>query len=208
MSLIKKGGTFPMEKVVLSAGGDVEITDPNGKVYNPITTAHTRQYYRSLQGRTDETIVCIYDALLDVEYWSEVNKLKDSTGEVDASGTVTIAGVAGSVNGITVNGVELMTASVAFIVDLATTAAAVVSNINAGPERLNYVASSVGAIITITSLAYNNTDTNGFIVVAITTTLTTIDVNMAGGVTSIISDIDPATDKTNVTAYLGAFIGK
>lgn len=139
---------------------------------------------------------------------SKITELKNDDAEVDSTGTVTLAGAAGSVDGITVDGVEIMSGAVDFLTSLTITAAAVVVNINAGPQKLNYLASSSGAIITITALANNKTDANGLVVVASTTTITTTDVNMASGVTALVGDTgDPDADYLAVRQYLTVFIG-
>jgi len=85
MSLIKQGGILPMIKVVENSNGDVEISKPvSGDLYNPIPKQHTRQYFRD-----DDTIVCVYDALLGVEYWSLANELAGDAGIISDVNTAT-----------------------------------------------------------------------------------------------------------------------
>ena len=95
-----------------------------------------------------------------------------------ATGTVTLtSGASGSVDDITVDGVSLMSASVPFNTDLSTTAADVVTNINA--YSTDYSASSVGAVITITATATGSAFNGNLVVDA--TTITATDTNMTGG---------------------------
>ncbi|CAB4122599.1 hypothetical protein UFOVP37_33 [uncultured Caudovirales phage] len=100
---------------------------------------------------------------------------------VAAKGTVTLTGGAsGAVNGITVNSVQIMSGAVSFTTDLATTAAAVATNINLNTSIPDYTASAVGAVITITAVTANGT-TNGYALVATTTTITATSTDMANG---------------------------
>jgi len=105
---------------------------------------------------------------------------------VAATGTVTLTGGgAGAVSSITVNGVTITSGSVAFTTDLPTTATAVAANITAFASTPNYSAVAVGAVITITA-ATAGQGTNGFVVVANTTTITTTVTNMAGGLNALV----------------------
>jgi hypothetical protein len=91
-------------------------------------------------------------------------------------GTVNLdSGGSGSVDGITVNSIEIMSGAENFDTSLAITAAAVAANINAFTSIPNYTASSVGALIKIRALVENV-----FTVVSSVTTITSTDVNMSG----------------------------
>jgi len=93
-----------------------------------------------------------------------------------AWGTVNLdSGASGSVDGITVNSVEIMSGAVSFDTSLTTTAAAVVTNINANTSSPNYTATSVGPLIKIRALVANT-----FTVTSSVTTIGTTDVNMSG----------------------------
>jgi hypothetical protein len=100
------------------------------------------------------------------------------TGEVKLT-----AGASGSVNGITVDGVQIMSGAESFDTDLETTGAAVAKNINAFTSVPNYRASSYldtagDAVITILPLEIHdwiNTKT----VTSSVTTITSSDTNMA-----------------------------
>jgi hypothetical protein len=85
-----------------------------------------------------------------------------------------------------VNGVTITSGSVSFTTDLPTTATAVAANITAFTSTPNYTAVAVGAVITITASTAGQA-TNGFVVVANTTTITTTVTNMAGGLNALVS---------------------
>lgn len=100
---------------------------------------------------------------------------------VFATGTVTLTGGAsGSVDAITVNGVNVMSGSVAFNTSLTQTAADVVTNINAHTSTPDYTATSNGAVITI-SATVAGYGPNGYVVAVTTTTITSSKTDMAGG---------------------------
>lgn len=108
------------------------------------------------------------------------------TREVRGTGSVTLTGGAsGSVNSITLAGLELMSGAVAFNTDLSTTAADVASNINDNPANVLVVASAVGAVITLTAKYGLGAAINGAAVVSGATTITTSDVNMGSGVAGV-----------------------
>lgn len=101
---------------------------------------------------------------------------------VAATATVTLTGgAAGSVNTITVKAVPLLGSPVPFTTDLTTTAAAVVTAINAGTGSHGYTASNVGAVITISANISAGSDPNGYEVLVTTTTITYTKTNMADG---------------------------
>ena len=99
-----------------------------------------------------------------------------------ATGTVTLTGgAAGSVDTITVDGVNIMSGAVSFTTNLATTATAVASNINAHTSTPEYTAVAVGAVITISAASGAGSTPNGFEVLATATTITTSTTDMTGG---------------------------
>ena len=105
-----------------------------------------------------------------------------------ATATVTLTGgAAGSVDTITVDGVNIMSGSVAFTTDLATTAAAVASNINSHTSSPEYTAAAVGAVITISAASSAGSDPNGFVVLVTATTITYTKTNMSGGSFAYVS---------------------
>ena len=106
---------------------------------------------------------------------------------VAAQGSVTLAGSGGSVDMIAVNGVDIMSGSVAFNVDLPTTATDVAANITAFTSTPNYTATANGAKITITS-ALTGDEFNGFVITTTLTTLTSTIVNMQGGSDAVIAN--------------------
>ena len=101
---------------------------------------------------------------------------------VAATATVTLTGgAAGSVDMITVDGVNIMSGSVAFTTNLSTTATAVAANINAHTSVPEYTAAAVGPIITISAAAAAGSDPNSYQVAVTTTTITETHTDMAGG---------------------------
>lgn len=108
------------------------------------------------------------------------------TAEVLASGTVTLnTGAAGSVNTLTVNGVDILGAVVPFNTSLTQTAADVVTQCNNFKGAVEYDVTSAGAVITITALSGTGTAPNTFVVASGVTTITKTDVNLSGGVTAV-----------------------
>lgn len=105
------------------------------------------------------------------------------TSEVLATGNVTLTGgAAGSVNTLTVNGVDVLGGAVPFDATLAQTALDVAAQINRFTGQVEYTASAAGAVVTISALPGTGTSPNGFVVAAGVTTITATTANMAGGV--------------------------
>lgn len=106
------------------------------------------------------------------------------TAEVRATGTVTLAtGAAGSVDTVTVNGVNILTnGAVPFNVSLTQTAADLAAAINLSESSPEYTASASGAVVTIKAARGAGAAPNGFVVSATLTTITATYGNMAGGV--------------------------
>ena len=136
---------------------------------------------------------------------------------VGATGTVTLTtGGAGSVDSVTVNGVTVTSGSVAFITDLPTTATAVAANITAFTSTPNYSAVAVGAVITITAATVGQA-TNGFVVVASTTIITSTVTNMVGGLDALTSSVynqwmfqtsyDASTTDNSLIAHVAPNLG-
>jgi len=116
-------------------------------------------------------------------HWRVSRDLTLSIAETVATGTVTLTGGAGgSVDDITVNGVSIMSGAEAYAASLANTATNVAANITAHTSTPNYTAAAVGEVITISPAAGLGDSVNGYAVVSSTTTITSTDVNMAGGV--------------------------
>lgn len=109
------------------------------------------------------------------------------TAEVRAVGSFALAsGASGSVDTITVNGIDILGGAVAFNTSLTQTAADVAAQINRNPKNKLYVATSSGTTVTLTAVnglgALVNTH-------AVNGTVTTIAlgslVNMTGGVSAV-----------------------
>ena len=103
----------------------------------------------------------------------------DTVGENLATGKVTIIGVAGQIDSVTVNGITITSGIVAFDATLTKTATNLAANITAFTSIPNYTATSSGAVVTISAIAGTGSNPNGFIVVATT----------SGGLTAVISDM-------------------
>ena len=113
--------------------------------------------------------------------------------EVDASGTVTLTGgAAGSVDSILVNGVQMLSAVVPFNTTLAQTATDVANNILFNTTSPNYVATALGAVITITAVPGAGSSPNGFDVTSSATTITTTDIDMYNGIDAVPAPRKPA----------------
>lgn len=108
------------------------------------------------------------------------------TAEVLASGTVTLnTGAAGSLNTLTVNGVDILGAAVNFNTSLTQTAADIATQCNNFRGNVEYNVTSAGAVVTITALPGTGASPNTFVVASTVTTITKTDVNLAGGVSAI-----------------------
>lgn len=108
------------------------------------------------------------------------------TAEVLATGTVTLnTGAAGSIDTLTVDGISIIDAAVAFDTSLTLTAAALALAINNAASDPEYSATSSGAVVTIKAKRGSGAGPNGFVVASTVTTLTKTDANMASGVTGV-----------------------
>lgn len=107
------------------------------------------------------------------------------TAEVRAVGTLTLAGASGSINTVTVNGINILDAAVAFNTDLTTTAADLAAAINASQSVPEYTATAAGNVVSITAQIGLGAGANGFVVAYTATTMTATAGNMAGGVTHV-----------------------
>ena len=126
------------------------------------------------------------------------------TDEVRATGSVELTGGgSGSVDGITVDGIEIMSGAEAFDTSLTVTAANVAANINAHQSFPNYTATSAGAVVTIRARRGLGTEANGYVVTSSTTTITTTDTNLSSGVDSA-NGLKFATSASGVLAKLSS----
>lgn len=108
------------------------------------------------------------------------------TAEVLATGSLTLStGASGSVNTLTVNGVDILGGTVAFDTSLTQTATDVATQINNYWGVIDYTASASGAVVTITALPGTGASPNTFVVAATYTTITGSTVNLSGGVTAV-----------------------
>jgi hypothetical protein len=119
--------------------------------------------------------------------------LGNTVNETQATGTITLTGGAGgSINTVTVNGVALIGAPVAYNTSLAQTAIDLAAAINA--YQTSYIAVASGDVVTLYATIGLGDSVNGYVVATTTTTLTTSTANMAGGV-----DYAPATGSVTLS---------
>lgn len=107
------------------------------------------------------------------------------TQEVRATGTVTLAGTAGSVSALTVDGKAIIGAAVPFDTSLTVTAANLATAVNEYDSVPKYSASASGAVVTITAPVGLGAAANGWVVDATCVTMTSTDVNLSGGVSAV-----------------------
>lgn len=107
------------------------------------------------------------------------------TAEVLATGTITLAGSAGSVTAVTVNGVSIIDNAVPFNTSLTQTAADLAAEINNTCSAPDYTATASGAVVTIRAMRNTGAGPNGFVVASTLTTMTATNVNLSGGVTAL-----------------------
>lgn len=121
------------------------------------------------------------DAIEELCRRTEILTDSSTVGEVLSSATITLGAFGGSIASVTVNGVVVTSAAVAFNTDLTTTAAALASNINAYTSSPDYTATSSGAVVTIKAKAGTGANPNGYVVSVSITGMTATVTNMAGG---------------------------
>ena len=108
------------------------------------------------------------------------------TSETLASGSVELTGgSSGSVNTITVDGIDILGGAITYATSLANTAALVAAAINANQANPGYRAAVLsGSTITIYARQGTGAEANGLVVASTVTTITKTDSNMASGVDS------------------------
>ena len=109
------------------------------------------------------------------------------TNEVLATGNITLTGGAsGSINTLTVNGINIIPAgAVAFNTSLTQTATDLATAINKGLSSPEYVATASGQVVTIKAMRGTGIGPNGFVVTGTLTTITATYGNMASGVAAV-----------------------
>lgn len=107
------------------------------------------------------------------------------TPEVQATGTITLTGASGSINTLTIDGVDIIDAAVPFNTSLTQTAADLATAINNNTSQPEYTATSSGAVVTVKAGRGAGVETNGLVVTGTLTTLTATYANMAGGVNAV-----------------------
>ncbi len=131
-----------------------------------------------------------------------------AVAETQATGGFTVTGGAAAasnyIDSITVNGVELLSASVYWVLSHTATAAALAAAINDGPTA--YTATSAGADVTITAPAGTGATPNGYVVAVSVNGILTVGsvVNMASGVAAVepVAQVETFTVSTFLAANM------
>jgi hypothetical protein len=112
---------------------------------------------------------------------STTNMVGGGSGQPPARGSVTLTGGAsGSVNTLLINGVNILTGSVAYNTSLAQTAADVAANINA--NQTNYYAVVIGNTVYVYATERIGSGNNGDVTVSTETGMTVTDANLGNTV--------------------------
>lgn len=168
-----------------SAGAVVTVSAPiGGTLYNGTSVAinitnGTVSAISNMSGGTDSTAT----GKMAI---TAVQPNVVAVAETRAAGTITITGGSpgGTITGVTINAVQLLSAPVAWLTDAATTANALVVAIN-NAALTTYQASAVGAVVTLRAAAGTGTTVNGHVVLVTSSGITTNKTNVAGGVAAV-----------------------
>lgn len=171
----------------LAAGGSFKNAFQNGRI----------EIYTGSQPATPETAVS--GTLL----CTVTNSNGAHTAEVQATGTITITGAAGSIDTCTLDGVSLIAAAVPFNTSVTQTATDLVTAINDHETFLNVKASSSAGVVTITAPRGAGATFNGLDLATTVTTLAATPVDMAGGVTAV-NGLKFGTEASGAIAKLAA----
>jgi hypothetical protein len=107
------------------------------------------------------------------------------TAEVRATGTITIAGSAGSVDTVTIDGDAIIDAAVPWNTSTTQTATDLAQAINDYESHLGVSATSAGAVVTVYAPLGAGAAFNAAVLATTVTTLTATPVNFSGGVTAV-----------------------
>jgi hypothetical protein len=107
------------------------------------------------------------------------------TAEVRATGTITIAGSAGSVDTVTLDGYSIIDAAVPWNTSTTQTAADLATAINRSLSAIDCYATSSGAVVTVYAPRGMGAAANALDLATTVTTLTATPVDLASGVTPV-----------------------
>lgn len=107
------------------------------------------------------------------------------TAEVQATGTITLTGASGSVDTITIDGVDIIDAPVPFNTSLTQTAVDLAAAINNSTTQPEYTATSSGAVVTVKAGRGAGAEANGLVIGGTYTTLGGTYADLSGGVTAL-----------------------
>lgn len=153
----------------LAGGGSFKNAFQNGRI-----EIYTGSQPASADAAVTGTLLC-----------TVTNNNGAHTAEVQATAGITITGTAGSVNTVTVNGINIIDAAVPFNTSVTQTAADLADAINNCQSIPEYSASANAGVVTITAPKGLGAGANGFVVATTVTTLIATPSNMAGGVTAV-----------------------
>lgn len=141
-----------------------------------------------------------FDGKGDIRY-ADVKERSADTANVASSIAIIFSGSAGSIDSITINGVNILDNPVPYTSNITTTVAAIEDSIDAQTQSpVNYAAANADSTLTISAPAAFGDTANGYEVVIYTTTLTSsAPSTMTGGFT-VVRNILTLTDRMfNVT---------
>lgn len=141
--------------------------------------------------------------------YAAVNILErtDDTVQVNATVVITFAGASGSIDSITINGVEIMGDTVGFTTNIGTTVGLVEDSIDNTTTDPEYTAANTSAVLTITASNGAKGDTaNGYDVVVYTRTITASlsSGQMSGGFTRVRNIVTMTDHIINVSGGVKA----
>lgn len=107
---------------------------------------------------------------------------KHTVAEIISTGKIQVTGLVGSIDSVTVNGITVTSAAVAFDTSTTVTATNLAANITAFSSTPNYTATSSGDTVTISAVALTGSNPNRFVVATtLSGNMTTVNTDMTGG---------------------------
>lgn len=226
ITLVSSNGTrLAVSGATFSGGVNADTATVNGLVYKAVAGVKANDTEFSIDTSDNAAATDLADSIdddvrppitvpgIDVTAVAATNvvtvsaPVNDGAGgnAIDLTGTANITadnatltgGVSSTCDGITIDGIEIMSGAVPFRTSSDLTADDIAANITAFTSAPNYTATATTGLITITAV---NEGPSTAVVVSATTVLTTTDVNMSGGGTgrSINDIIDISPESTAI----------
>lgn len=141
-----------------------------------------------------------FDGKGDISY-ADVRERSADTANVASSIAIIFSGSAGSIDSITINGVNIIANPVAFNTNITTTVADIEDSIDAQTQSpVNFAAANADSTLTISAPAAFGDTANGYEVVIYTTTLTSSAPSTMSGGFTVVRNLLTLTDRMfNVT---------